>query len=222
MNKMHVAAALAALIVVAAPAFSAPASFPEAVADYNAGRYSMAATKFESLKQAYPTNALSHYYLGLSRQALGHLDKAREEYQWVSTNGDPRLRALAAQGLTRMSGARSSGSSSSSSSSVASSGAPSNAAQSGGKVKRILKFTADWCGPCKKFAPIFEATKSKYRDVSFEILDIDQESTKPIQAKYNFDTIPRLVFLDGSGNVLYNGGAAASQADFEIMINRFH
>lgn len=202
MNKMHVAAALAALIVVAAPAFSAPASFPEAVADYNAGRYSMAATKFESLKQAYPTNALSHYYLGLSRQALGHLDKAKEEYQWVSTNGDPRLRALATQGLTRMGGAPTS--------------------RSNGKVKRILKFTADWCGPCKKFAPIFEATKSKYRDVSFEILDIDQESTKPIQAKYNFDTIPRLVFLDGSGNVLYNGGAAASQADFEIMINRFH
>jgi len=95
----------------------------QAVADYNAGKYGQAATAFESLKKQYPNNALTHYYLALSRQAMGQMDKARVEYQWVSQYGDASLKGLAAQGLARLSGGRS--------------------AQPG-KVRKILEFYADW------------------------------------------------------------------------------
>lgn len=98
---------LSTLLVSAFPAFGGNSAYNKAVADYTSGKYAMAASEFESLKAAYPTNALIRYYLGLTRQALGHFDKARSEYQWVATNGDARLKAMALQGLKGMGGTKS-------------------------------------------------------------------------------------------------------------------
>ncbi|PZM80258.1 MAG: hypothetical protein DKT66_13385 [Candidatus Melainabacteria bacterium] len=105
--------AASALAAVTAVVFSmtfaqaANSAYNKAVADYTSGKYALAASEFESLKAAYPTNALIRYYLGLTRQALGHFDKARSEYQWVATNGDARLKAMALQGLKAMGGTKS-------------------------------------------------------------------------------------------------------------------
>lgn len=124
MTKKHVAGLLASLLLAVIPAMAAPNLYAQAVADYNAGKYGQAASAFETLKNQYPNNALTHYYLALSRQALGQMNKAREEYQWVSQYGDASLKGLATQGLARLSG-------------------KSGSAQPG-KVKKILEFYADW------------------------------------------------------------------------------
>ncbi len=146
MKKHHVVNALASLLIAAAPAMSAPANlYAQAVADYNAGKYGQAATEFETIKAQYPNNALTHYYLALCRQALGHFDKARQEYEWVSQYGDASLKGLAAQGLSRMSGVKTSASGASSSSSAASATqVASNRPPAGAKVRKILEFYADW------------------------------------------------------------------------------
>jgi outer membrane protein assembly factor BamD (BamD/ComL family) len=125
MKQHFVVTALASLLIAALPAMSAPANlYAQAVADYNAGKYGQAATEFETIKAQYPNNALTHYYLALCRQALGHLDKAKQEYQWVSQYGDASLKGLANQGMARLSGAKT----------------PAAA----GKVRKILEFYADW------------------------------------------------------------------------------
>ena len=124
MKQQFVVIALASLLA-ALPAISAPANlYAQAVADYNAGNYGKAASEFETLKASYPNNALTHYYLGLCRQALGHLDKAKQEYQWVSQYGDASLKGLANQGMSRLGG--------------------SSSPAAMGKVKKILEFYADW------------------------------------------------------------------------------
>jgi thiol-disulfide isomerase/thioredoxin len=39
----------------------------------------------------------------------------------------------------------------------------------------VLKFSADWCGPCKKIAPTVEAWKAKFPEtVTFYEIDIDE------------------------------------------------
>lgn len=146
MKKQHVVNALASLLIAALPAMSAPANlYAQAVADYNAGKYGQAASEFETIKAQYPNNALTHYYLALCRQALGHFDKARQEYEWVSQNGDASLKGLAAQGMSRMSGVKTSVSSSGGATHTASATqAPSNRPPAGAKVKKILEFYADW------------------------------------------------------------------------------
>jgi len=146
MQKRHFINAVAASLVSVLPAVSAPASlYNQAVADYNAGRFGQAATAFETLKASYPNNALTHYYLALCRQALGHFEKARQEYEWVSQYGDASLKGLAAQGLARMSGARTSVSYSGGSSNTATgSSAGGSRPQANARVKKILEFYADW------------------------------------------------------------------------------
>ena len=66
---------------------------------------------------------------------------------------------------------------------------------------------------------MFEATKSKFRDVSFEVVDVDQDKTTG--AKYGVSGIPHLVFLDGGGNVLYNGGAFHDEDSFASAIGKY-
>ncbi len=108
MKRRNTPYALAALVVVLtmimAPVMAANPAFNKAVADYKAGKYGQAASAFESLKTSYPSGGLSRYYLALSRQALRQYAKAKEEYEWVATNGDAELKGMAQQGLQRLGG----------------------------------------------------------------------------------------------------------------------
>lgn len=196
------AATLGAMIIIITPVLAADPAFNQAVADYNARKYGQAASEFESLKKTNPSDGLTRYYLGLCRQSLGQYDKAKQEYEWVVTKGDSRLQGLAEQGLRRL-GAASAGSS-----------------RAAGKIRKIYDFSATWCGPCKKFAPIFESTKSKFSDVSFESVDVDRNPT--LADKYSVNAIPHLVFLDAGGKILYSGGAFQDEESFAAAIKKFH
>jgi thiol-disulfide isomerase/thioredoxin len=203
------------------PIFAAPASYNQAVKDYNAGKYAVALAEFESCKTAFPTNALVRYYTALCEQNLGRLDQAKSEFQWVAGNGDARLRSMAQAGLNQLSRAHATGSHSITggfSSGTAS--APSGSSQA--KVRRVLDFYADWCGPCRAFGPVFDEVKSRMRDISFERYNVDDDSTNEIRSKCPaFSSIPHVVFMDGGGKVLYHGTPPSSAESFEREISQY-
>jgi len=67
---------------------------------------------------------------------------------------------------------------------------------------------------------VFDATKSKFSDVAFEQVNLDEN--KELASKYAVSSIPRVVFLDGAGNVLYNGGPSSSVEGFTSQIQQYH
>jgi thioredoxin 1 len=56
---------------------------------------------------------------------------------------------------------------------------------------KVIKFQAEWCGPCKALAPIFEQVKSEVSGVSFQDVDIDVNSALAIQ--YKVRGVPTIV-----------------------------
>ena len=57
----------------------------------------------------------------------------------------------------------------------------------------ILDFWAEWCGPCKSFAPVFEAASQKYPDVVFG--KINTEEQQELAGQFQIRSIPNVMLF---------------------------
>lgn len=64
----------------------------------------------------------------------------------------------------------------------------------------ILDFNAEWCGPCKKFRPVFDEIAAKYADrVDFVSVNIDNN---PQTAEaFGVNGIPHVAFIKTDGTI---------------------
>jgi len=81
----------------------------------------------------------------------------------------------------------------------------------------ILDFWADWCGPCKMFAPTFEAASDKHTDIVFG--KIDTQEQRQLAGQLQIRSIPTLmVFRDQI--MVFNQAGALPPAAFEDLITQ--
>ena len=85
---------------------------------------------------------------------------------------------------------------------------------SGDNMKTLLKFEADWCGPCQQLKPIVKQYMSDHPDVVLDTVDVDDPQRSDLVVEHGVRAIPTLVLLeDGKVKARHQGTLSASQLD---------
>lgn len=67
-----------------------------------------------------------------------------------------------------------------------------------GDKPAIVDFTASWCGPCQRIAPILEELADEYKkDIVIYKVDIDKE--RGLAEAFNVSSIPAILYIPADG-----------------------
>ena len=83
------------------------------------------------------------------------------------------------------------------------------------KIKVLIDFNADWCGPCRMLKPILEELSKRRNDIKIVSINVDKE--EELARKYDIYSIPCLILIK-DGEVLKKEVGLKSIDELEEII----
>lgn len=79
----------------------------------------------------------------------------------------------------------------------------------------LIDWWASWCGPCRQFAPVYEAASEKHEDITFG--KIDTEDQQQLSAAVGITSIPTIMAFRDGILVFQQAGALPAPALDEVI-----
>lgn len=81
----------------------------------------------------------------------------------------------------------------------------------------LVDFWASWCGPCRSFAPTFQASSEKHPDIVFA--KVDTEAEQDLAAAAEIRSIPTLMAFK-KGMLVFNQPGALPPSALEDLVQQ--
>jgi thioredoxin reductase (NADPH) len=81
----------------------------------------------------------------------------------------------------------------------------------------LVDFWASWCGPCKQFAPTFQASSEKHPDVVYA--KVDTEAEQQLASAAQIRSIPTLMAFK-KGKLVFNQPGALPATALEDLVQQ--
>ncbi len=79
----------------------------------------------------------------------------------------------------------------------------------------LIDFWADWCGPCKMFAPTYEKVSEQHPNIVFA--KVDTEAHQQLAAQFQIRSIPTLVVFKEQVGIFAQPGALPEDALVDLI-----
>ncbi|KAI7741387.1 hypothetical protein M8C21_000847 [Ambrosia artemisiifolia] len=82
----------------------------------------------------------------------------------------------------------------------------------------VIDFSASWCGPCKMLEPFIRSLSSKYQEIDFIKIDVDE--LQDVAQQFGVQAMPTLVLLKQGKEVERVVGAKKDELEKKILKHR--
>ena len=88
-----------------------------------------------------------------------------------------------------------------------------------GKLPAIIDFYADWCGPCRRVAPIMEKLAEEY-DGKLLVYKVNTDQERELSAAFNVKSIPMVLFIPMEGQPMMQVGAMPEEGYRKVVVEQ--